>query len=256
MKFAHWSVENATKAYLKTLRMVINRKSIDIFFALFSIFLTLTFLNLMLMQGMKRAKEPDVSEFISAIAAGNNAQLIVVACGETVGPSTLLALVAAAHQTGGRVICIFRSLQALESFKQAVGLDEDLIEFVIGDAQRMILEDYKDADFVLLDCKLENHEMILQGMQLSGECKEAIVLGYNAFCTRSWQWVGLRTQLLPIGDGLLLTRIGVGNEKGGGRECGGGSFGRKNHWVVKVDRKTGEEHVFRVRCPYRKEADG
>jgi len=205
---------------------------------------------------MKRAKEPDVSEFISAIAAGNNAQLIVVACGETVGPSTLLALVAAAHQTGGRVICILRSPEALESSKQAAGLDEALIEFVIGDARRVILEDYKDADFVLLDCKLENHEMILQGMQSSAECKGAIVLGYNAFCTSSWQWAGLRTQLLPIGDGLLLTRIGVGDEKGGRRECAGGSFGRKSHWVVKVDRETGEEHVFRVRCPYRKEADG
>lgn len=229
-KFAQWSAENATKAYLKTLKM-----------------------------GVKRAKEPDVSEFISAIAAGNNAQLMVVTCGEATTPSTLLALVAAAHQTGGRVICIFHDVHELQATKQALSLNTDLIEYVIGDAKRLILEeDYKEADFVLIDCN-QNHEAILREiMQGNGEeyCKGAIVLGINAFSTRSWQCAGLRTQLLPIGEGLLLTRIGDVNRKGVGSKCGGGSCRRKSHWVVKVDRHTGEEHVFRVRCLNGKEIDG
>ncbi|KMT15879.1 hypothetical protein BVRB_3g055670 [Beta vulgaris subsp. vulgaris] len=219
-KFTNWSAENATKAYLKTLKM-----------------------------GVKKPTEPDVSEFISAIAAGNDAQLMVVACGEGTSPTTLLALVAAAHQTRGRVICIFDCLNKLQSTKQSFSQDTiNIIEFVVGDIERLILQDYKEADFVLNDCKLKNHESILLAMQsCSGnKCKGGIVLGCNAFCSSSWEWAGVKTQLLPIGEGLLVTKIAGANEK---RERGrSSSFGRKSHWVVKVDQHTGEEHVFRVRC--------
>ncbi|KAL9240394.1 hypothetical protein vseg_014619 [Gypsophila vaccaria] len=218
-KYVQWSAENATKAFLKTLKMG-NNKSPN--------------------------KELDVSEFISAIAAGNNAQLIVVACGDTVTPSTLLALLAAASQTRGRVICIFRDINKLISIKQALSQDNvNSIEFVVGDVEKLISRDYKEADFVLNDCKQENHEALLKAIVQcrGGNCnKGTIVLGCNAFSTKSWQWAGLRTQLLPIGDGLLVTRITGPIEKSS-------SPGRKSNWIVKVDKHTGEEHVFRVRCP-------
>lgn len=226
-------------------------------------YLGLTFFFHHVMQGIKRPNdEPDVAEFISAIAAGNDAQLMVVTCGEDTSPTTLLALVAAAHQTGGRVVCIFRGLRELQSFIQALDQDTtNLIEFVVGDAERLILEGYKDADFVLNDCKLNNHEAILRAMQMNSgnKCKGAIVLGCNAFCSSSsWEWAGVRTQLLPIGEGLLVTRIAGANEmrervmRGG---VGRGSFGRKSKWVVKVDQHTGEEHVFRVTSPNGREMD-
>ncbi|GJT33778.1 putative S-adenosyl-L-methionine-dependent methyltransferase [Tanacetum coccineum] len=47
----------------------------------------------------KRPNEPDMVEFISAIAAGNNAKLMVLACASAAGPTTL-GLIAASHQTG------------------------------------------------------------------------------------------------------------------------------------------------------------
>ncbi|KAM6556670.1 hypothetical protein CsatB_003689 [Cannabis sativa] len=47
----------------------------------------------------KKGKEPDVSEFISALAEGNNAQLMVMACAGALGANAQ-ALVAARHQTG------------------------------------------------------------------------------------------------------------------------------------------------------------
>ncbi|KAL0317680.1 UNVERIFIED_CONTAM: hypothetical protein Sangu_2182300 [Sesamum angustifolium] len=78
---AGWSAENATNAYLRAMKMA------------------------------KRAKEPDSAEFISALVAGNNARLIVVACADA-ADSTALALVAAAHQTGGRVVCIVSGLMS------------------------------------------------------------------------------------------------------------------------------------------------
>ncbi|XP_071710045.1 uncharacterized protein [Rutidosis leptorrhynchoides] len=215
----YWSAENATEAYIKTMKMC------------------------------KKANEPDVAEFISAIAAGNNAQLMVVACASTAG-STTLGLIAATHETGGRLICIVKGQEELKSSIRALGSDAVHVEFVVGKAQNLLLNEYKSADFVVIDCNLENHEGILEALQQNEREKSTIVLGYNAYWRDSWVWSRLNSHLLPIGEGLLLMRVAGKCDNGGRRNgghggCGGGS--RKSHWVVKVDKCTGEEHVFRVR---------
>ncbi|XVE58688.1 hypothetical protein DITRI_Ditri04bG0189000 [Diplodiscus trichospermus] len=203
---AFWSAENATKAYLKTLKM-----------------------------GQK-AKEPNVAEFVSALAAGNNAQLMVVACAGAAN-TTVLALVAAADQTGGRVVCILPGIEQLKLSKKILGSDACHVEFVLGEAQNLLLSHYEEADFVLIDCNLENHERILTAGQAGRKRNGAIVVGYNAFSKGSWWCSGSKTQLLPIGEGLLVARIAPK------------AFQKRSHWVVKVDKCTGEEHVFRVRSP-------
>ncbi|XWS48345.1 hypothetical protein CRYUN_Cryun13aG0067900 [Craigia yunnanensis] len=203
---AVWSAENATKAYLTTLKM-----------------------------GLKD-KEPNVAEFVSALAAGNSAQLLVVACAGAANPPAL-ALVAAAHQTVGRVVCILPGIEELQLSKKILGYDECHVEFVVGEAQNLLLSHYAKADFVLIDCNLENHEGILRAVQAGRKRNEAVVLGYNAFSRGSWRYSGSKTQLLPIGEGLLVTRIAPK------------AFGRRSHWVVKVDKCTGEELVLRVRFP-------
>ncbi|KAL3524185.1 hypothetical protein ACH5RR_017019 [Cinchona calisaya] len=204
----YWSAENATKAYLKTMKMG------------------------------ESAKEPNGAEFISALAAGNNVQLIVVACAGIVDYTTL-ALVAAAQQTGGRVICILRSQEEIHLSEKILGSNATQVRFVIGDTQAMLLNYYKEADFLAIDCNLENYEGVLKTIQESTRQKNTIVLGYNAFCKGSWRKGGLHSQLLPIGEGLLLTRIAA-NAK---------IYAKRSHWIVKVDKCTGEEHVFRVRSP-------
>ncbi|XVF12367.1 hypothetical protein REPUB_Repub08aG0111100 [Reevesia pubescens] len=203
---AFWSAENATKAYLKTLKM-----------------------------GQK-AKEPNVAEFVSALAAGNTAQLMVVACAGAAN-STVLALVVAAHQTGGRVVCILPGIEELQLSKKILGYDACHVEFVVGEAQNLVLSHYSEADFVLIDCNLENHEGILIAVQAVRKRNGAVVVGYNAFSKGSWRSSGSKTQLLPIGEGLLVTRIAPK------------ALEKRSHWIVKVDKCTGEEHVFRVRFP-------
>ncbi|KAK9048599.1 hypothetical protein SSX86_032436 [Deinandra increscens subsp. villosa] len=212
-----WSAENATEAYIKTMNMG------------------------------KKANEPDVAEFISAIAAGNNAQLMVVACAATAGLTTL-GLVAASRQTGGRLICIVKGIEELHSSQQALESDANRVEFVVGDAQSFLSNEYKSADLVVIDCNLENHEGILGAIQNRRE-KSTIVLGYNAFWKDSWVWSKANSHLLPIGEGLLLMRVAGKCETGGRRsgDHGGGGSGRRGHWVVKVDKCTGEEHVFRIK---------
>ena len=181
-------------------------------------------------------------EFVSALAAGTNAQLMVMAGGfARAAYSTTLALVAAAHQTGGRVICILPELENLTVFKNTLGLGSRHIEFVIGEAKSLLTSDYKEADFVVIDCGLEHHEGIFRAFEGCEREKGATVLGYNAFRKGTWSWGGLETQLLPIGEGLLLTRIAAKAKQR-----------KRSHWVVKVDKCTGEEHVFRVRSPHRR----
>lgn len=169
---------------------------------------------------------------------------MVVACAN-IADSTTLALVAAAQQTGGRVICILRGIEELHLSKMALGTNSSHLEFALANSEslEMVLPNYyKDADFIAVDCNIQNHEEILGSLQKNTRNKSSIVLGYNAFCKESWRSSSLRTQLLPIGEGLLLTRIAAKPKKDSDR----------GHWIVKVDKCTGEEHVYRVKSPRRR----
>ncbi|MFS7996382.1 hypothetical protein Hanom_Chr12g01129331 [Helianthus anomalus] len=181
-----------------------------------------------------------------AIAAGNNAQFMVVACAATAG-STTLCLIAASHQTVGRLVCIVKGIEELESSKQSLNSDTNHVEFVLRNAESLLSNEYKSADFVVIDCNLENHEGILGAIQNNRE-KSTIVLGCNAFWKDSWVWSRSNSHLLPIGEGLLMMRVLGKSENGGGRNGGSGGK-RRSRWVVKVDKCTGEEHVFRIKLP-------
>ncbi|XP_058759403.1 uncharacterized protein LOC131632682 [Vicia villosa] len=214
---ASWSAENAIKAYLSTLKMD------------------------------EKAKEPSVAEFISALAAGNNAQLMVVASAAA-ADSTTLALIAAANQTNGNVICIVPNNQDLIASKNFLGADSNKVKFMIGKGAQE-LDVLNKADFVVIDCNLVNHEELVKLVQTGDGNKQkgVVVVGYNAFgCKGSWRTCGTKTQLLPIGEGLLVTRF---EENNAIRHKYGSGMNKsvRSRWIVKVDKCTGEEHVFRVR---------
>lgn len=185
-------------------------------------------------------------EFISALAAGSNAQLMVEACDGIAGATTL-ALVAAAQQTGGQVVCVLSGPDELHSSKKALGKEANCVEFVVGDAQMLLLNKYLGADFVLIDCNMVGHEEALRASQMGANSRGAVIMGYNALKKGAW-WSGSRTELLPIGDGLQVMRIPAP----GNASC---SESRKSRWVVRVDQCTGEEHVFRITSPRRKELE-
>ncbi|OMP11926.1 hypothetical protein CCACVL1_00209 [Corchorus capsularis] len=221
---ACWSAENATKAYLRALKMG------------------------------KRGKEPDVAEFISAIAAGNNAQHMVITCAGVAG-STALALVAASRQTGGRVVCILNSLEHYQASKNALGNYRDCIDFVIGDA-KLLLNDYKTADFVLVDCNISDHKGVLRAAQEVAKHGEggALIVGYNALNKGPcWSSSEFKTHFLPIGEGLLVIRKGAANKVGSDGVNNNNCRKIRSRWVVKVDKWTGEEHVFRITSPFPEE---
>ncbi|KAJ9188453.1 hypothetical protein P3X46_003810 [Hevea brasiliensis] len=206
---ACWSAENATKAYLRALKMG------------------------------KRSKEPDMAEFISALAAGNNAQLMVVASARVAG-STTLPLVAAAQQTGGQVMCILSTESDFIASRNSLGPYADCVKFVIGDAKALLLSDYKRADFVLIDCNIDDCEGVFRAARECGRNGRRLIIGFNAF-QGSWP-NEFKTHFLPIGEGLLVTRIGGKVDDGSGQR-------KRSRWVIRVDECTGEEHVYRVTCP-------
>ncbi|KAI5444807.1 uncharacterized protein LOC127131077 [Lathyrus oleraceus] len=212
-----WSAENAIKAYLSTLK-------ID-----------------------QKAKEPSVAEFISALAAGNNAQLMVVACAAA-ADSTTLALIAAANQTNGNVVCIVPNHEDLIASKNFLGVAANQVKLMVG-KEAQGLDVVNKGDFVVIDCNLVSHEEIVKLVQIGDGNKQngIVVVGYNAFgCERSWRSCGSKTQLLPIGEGLLVTRFGetnaISHENGSGM-----NKSVRSRWIMKVDKCTGEEHVYRVR---------
>ncbi|KAJ6812791.1 uncharacterized protein M6B38_147080 [Iris pallida] len=199
-----WSAENATRAYLCTLK------------------------------SRNKGTEPDVAEFVSALAAGSGARLMVEACSGTAGPTTL-ALAAAAQQTeGARVVCVVPKPGSAAAFEAS-----NSVEIVVGDAAGLLADRYKGADFVLVDCELEGQERLFNAAVASVEGCGGVVVGYNAFSCDSSSWGGVggvRVDLLPIGGGLRVCRVPARSA-------------RTSQWVVRVDECTGEEHVYRITSP-------
>ncbi|KAJ0968743.1 hypothetical protein J5N97_021620 [Dioscorea zingiberensis] len=187
--------------------------------------------------------EPDVAEFISAMAAGSGARVMVEVCAESAGRTTL-ALVAAAQQTGGRVVCVVAGEEEVRA--SVVNLGEEArsgrVELVVGDAGAML----GGADFVLVDCEVGGYESVMRAAEeAQGGGGGGVVVGYNALNKGGWgSGEGVRVDLLPIGTGLRVARVAPG----GVRRRRRGQW----QWVVRVDQCTGEEHVFRVRSPRRK----
>ena len=216
----------------------------------------------------QRSKEPNVAEFISALAAGNNARKIAVACAGAANTDILVALIAAANQTRGQVVCVLRGIEELIISKKMLEPSEiHQIHFVVGESSdtNLINDHFGEADFVLVDCNLVDHQDIVrkivnhheENARSGGGSGVAVVVGYNAFSRGSWRFSdGRKTQFLPIGEGLLVTRVndnGKYNQKmmmnKNNHHYHHHDRVRKSHWVVKVDKCTGEEHVFRVRVP-------
>uniref|UniRef100_A0A7C8ZDB9 Uncharacterized protein n=1 Tax=Opuntia streptacantha TaxID=393608 RepID=A0A7C8ZDB9_OPUST len=189
---------------------------------------------------MGKRGEPDVAEFISALAGGNNAQLMVEVCWSIAGPATL-ALVAAAHPTGGRVVCIVPGMKEVQLSKSELSGHLDSVELVTGDPHTLLTNQYKGADFLVVDFRINDQEVIFS----TGQKNKGLVVGYNAQQMVPSKELG--GHFLPIGEGLLVSNVPKTSRS---RGYGTGATRKvRSKWIVKVDNCTGEEHVFRVTYP-------
>lgn len=161
-----------------------------------------------------RTQEPGSNEFVSALAAGIKAKLIVeVTTG--VSPSTI-ALAAAARQTGGRLVCILPEPVLAES-KRVIkdsGL-KDLVEFKTGEPSEL-LPSYNNIDFSMVDCKNDDYPRLLNMLDVNP--KRSMVVANNLVGDRKGLegHVGGMRSKSSAGGGIAVrsmkNRIGKGME--------------------------------------------
>eukprot|EP01018_Ginkgo_biloba_P018272 Gb_25367 [translate_table: standard] len=202
----------------------------------------------------KTLTEPNITEMMSALAAGMNAKLMVEICSG--GVHFTIGLAAAARQTGGRLVCILGKASTLPESVEAIrklGL-QDTTEFVVGDAKEL-LAGYTNIDFAVINCKEEGHSGLLDLLRLSP--RGAVVVANNVldrkgqrayarvFRTRA---MGTNPSWFPsIKESKLLDSPHDEQQQS---KCFVAPMKKKMNktksWIIEVDERTGEEHVFRV----------
>ncbi|XP_057805822.1 uncharacterized protein LOC131020809 [Salvia miltiorrhiza] len=227
-----WSPKHATNAYLDALKLCSTTKK----------------------PRSSRAQKPESNEFISALAAGMSAKLMVEVTSE-VSPSTI-ALAAAARQTGGKLVCILPESELLTSQKRIEdsGL-RDMVEFKTGDPAEVLLN-YENVDFSLVDSKADDYDRLQETLDVN--LKRSVVVTSNLLeggkglggCLKGVEkTTRVRSMTHPIGKGMEVTMIGKSGgyrrSKSGGYTVDGGE-GRKSKWISKVDQVSGEEHIYRM----------
>lgn len=165
--------------------------------------------------------EPECVEFISALAAGNQARLLLdIASGGMSAPT--LALAIAARHAGGRLVCIRREREALEEIKEQLeALDlGDVCELKCGEP-RDVVEQYENVDFAVVDHRMRECMEVLFAMNINPKGSVVVVsnlfhgsrvIGSTAFGQMMrGKGSGNKTEVLPIGDGMEITRIMANN---------------------------------------------
>ncbi|XP_034677239.1 uncharacterized protein LOC117907707 [Vitis riparia] len=139
-----WSPQDAMKAYLHTLQLSKIQYGQDC---------TL---------GTTKLIQPQCMEFLSALAAGNQAKVMVqVLSNEGVNPLTIALAVAAKH-CRGRFICFLDQQQDIEDCTAQLSCYdlEDVVEFMHGNPCEVIIQ-LKNIDFAVIDCKFKDHLRLL-----------------------------------------------------------------------------------------------
>lgn len=190
------------------------------------------------------------NEFVSALAAGMKAKLIVEVTSSPASSSTI-ALAAAARQTGGKVVCILPE-PVLDESKKAInnsGLN-DQVEFKTEDPSKL-LPRYKNIDFSLVDCKDESYAMLLNLIDVNPV--RSVVVANNLVGDRKGlegirrkdEKLAVRSVKHSIGKGMEVTMISKNDETDHKRHHHARKR-NKSKWVAKFDEKSGEEHIFRL----------
>ncbi|XP_058097617.1 uncharacterized protein LOC131242769 isoform X2 [Magnolia sinica] len=161
-----------------------------------------------------RLIEPKCMEYISALAAGNQAHLMVEIASRGISPMTIALAVAAKH-TGGQLICILHKQEVLhETTTQIAVCDlEDVVEIVVGDPCEVI-KHYKNIDFAIIDCRMDEYLKLFKTIDMNPS--GSVVVVNNLFHRKikpSYAQVvkgrvGIESVTLPIGEGMEVTKIG------------------------------------------------
>lgn len=286
-----WSATSATKAYLDTIKLVITLSLLVIMYFFFFQMLKIIFMILFQCKHethkrrrddiqSRKAQEPGSSEFVSALAAGMRAKLIIEVA-PVASPSTI-ALAAAARHTGGRLVCILPEPDVLAESKRVIGDSglKDLVEFETGDPAQLLAR-HSNVDFSLVNCD-DGLARVLGSIDVNPRRSVVVAKNFSAAMgdqsvKRAGLGLGLFRRALdkkrlvvrsvkqyPIGKGMeVITVIERSNIRDSSSSSsysrrnnlsrssslGSAHFAKKSKWVARFDEESGEEHIFRVPLP-------
>ncbi|KAF3323832.1 hypothetical protein FCM35_KLT11299 [Carex littledalei] len=172
-------------------------------------------------ENQHQEESTDVAEFISAMAGGWKAQLIIDAQSNSNPTNTSLALMTAARHTHGKYLCLSEGeAEPKNLMRQLQGVD-----YLVVDGKR------RDVASVVKEARPGPRGMVVviyNNVTKSNVVSAAVISGGMRV---------VRSVFLPIGDGVEVVHVGVG--KGPSLEKTG-----RSRWIRHVD-DTGEEHLFR-----------
>ncbi|KAL3645350.1 hypothetical protein CASFOL_010530 [Castilleja foliolosa] len=213
-----WSPETASKAYIDTV------KSCKIF------------------------KESGVAEFISALAAGWNVQLVVETWSQGGPTATSVGLSIATSHTGGKHICVVPNENSKSAYIDSMRKHGQLItddDIIVGTPEKA-MKGLEGIDFLVVDCQQDDFVRML-GVANFGQ-RGAVLICKNASWRAStgFKWRSVlgeksrivRSVFLPVGKGLDIAHVGA--------RCGGSVDSRDpSRWIKHVDRDSGEEFAIK-----------
>ncbi|KAJ8759555.1 hypothetical protein K2173_007179 [Erythroxylum novogranatense] len=196
---AKWSPQLALDAYLRTLQLCKTKTTSS-------------------QKVCETITEPKCMEFISALAAGNRARVIMEITSEGLTALTMALAVAAKH-TGGHLLCIVLHNHDQDSHQRQhsnfIPTElEDVIELVYGYPYEVMIQ-CKNIDFLVVDGKLEDQLNLFQMIDLNP--KGSVIVRHNlAYSEKrsglSQVWKGsyntVDSVTLPMGEGMELTKVG------------------------------------------------
>ncbi|KAG0456938.1 hypothetical protein HPP92_021784 [Vanilla planifolia] len=179
------------------------------------------------------------AELVAAMAGGWKVQLIVEAWEREDGGATSHGVSLAVRHTGGRHVCVVPDERAAEEYGGCAA------EVVVGEAEEAMRE-LEGVDMVVVDWRRRDAERIVRearpgamGMVVVCRSVDEGSRTPSAAAAADGRRRLVRSVYLPVGGGMEILHVGVGK----GSSIGDGSGAKR--WVRHVDRRTGEEHVFR-----------
>ncbi|KAD5316764.1 hypothetical protein R6Q59_031926 [Mikania micrantha] len=184
-----------------------------------------------------------VAELISAMAAGWNAKLIVETWCRGDMTTTSIGLAVARIHTSGRHVCIVPNEDSKSEYTAAMEKAGMSPEVIIGQSEEAVKG--LVIDFLVVDARKNNFDRIVKAAKfgLRGAvlvCKAAPAADVrllSLFDGASRRVV--RSVFLPVGKGLDIAHVAAGEGGSGSDKV------KKSRWIRRVDRRSGEEFVFR-----------
>ncbi|KZV49105.1 hypothetical protein F511_27810 [Dorcoceras hygrometricum] len=210
-----WSPETASKAYIETV------KSCGLL------------------------KQSSVAELVSAMAAGWDAKLIVETWSRGGAISTSIGLAIARNHTKGRHVCVVPDEDSKSEYEGSMARSGHSAEIIVGEPEEA-MEGLQGVDFLVVDSSVKGFARILRVARLGHRGAVLMCKNASSRVASDFRWRGVldresrivRSVFLPVGQGLDMAHVGAKVE-GPPRRNG------ESRWIKHVDRKSGEEFVFR-----------